>query len=169
MDLIVKLLIYGVILGGIILYFYLQRRQSNRHYLHTFNENFSALDDLVKKSSDLTYDEEVACISYFLESYWIFDGIILPEYLDSLYPEVDQSAWIWEVRALQLRELQSEQRISQQQVDILLDMKKFVLFLETARWPGVSYHEQEFLKESCKKICIYYETMHEVLTLIEQH
>lgn len=169
MDLLVKLLIYGVILGGIIVYFLLQRRQSQRSYLHAFNENFSALDDIIKKMPEVTYDEEVACISYFLESYWIFDGIILPEYLDSLYPDVDQSAQVWEMRAIQLRELQAEQKISQQQVDVLLAMKKFVLLLETARWPGVSYHEQEFLKESCKKICAYYETIHELLTLIEQH
>lgn len=166
MDLLIKLLVYGVAIGCVVAYFLVQRRQQSS-YRRTFNENFKALALLTQKTS-LTHEEEVALISYFLECYWVFEGIIFPDYLDGLYPDIVQSAPAWEVRALQLRELQSEQHISQQQLDVLLDMKNYILYVETVRWPGISFNEEEFYETAKKKIRVYYETMHELLTMMEQ-
>jgi hypothetical protein len=166
MDFFIKILIYFVALGSIIAYFFVQRRQQGS-YRRIFNENFMALGLLTQKSS-LTHDDEVALISYFLECYWVFEGIIFPDYLDGLYPDTVQSASAWEVRALQLRELYSEQKISQHQLDVLLDMKNYILFVETVRWPGISYSEKEFYEKAKKKIYVYFETMRELLAMIEQ-
>lgn len=166
MDLIIRLFIYTVIIGGIVAYFLLQRRNSSRKYRRTFRENLDAVEKLIQKES-LTPEEDEALVSHFLEAYWIFEGIILPEYLDGLYPEVTQIAHSWEVRALQLRELQSEVHLSQHQLDLLLDMKQFALSAETVRWPGSFYNEHEFYHQSRKKIPLYAETIVEFMTIID--
>jgi hypothetical protein len=166
MDLIIRLVIYVVIIGGIVAYFLLQRRHSSRKYRRTFRANLDAVEKLLQKGS-LTPEEDGALVSRFLEAYWIFEGVILPEYLDGLYPEITQSARSWEMRALQLRELQSEDHLSQHQLDLLREMKQFALNAETARWPGVSYNEQEFFEMSNKKIPLYAEIIREFMMLID--
>ena len=80
---------------------------------------------------------------------------------------ISECASSWEEDCLGLQQLLAAEKISQQHLDTLLDMRKFIFYLETAKWPGVPYNEQEFLATCLRQIPRHYETLEELVKLIE--
>lgn len=165
--LIVRLVIYGITVGGILAYYFWHRRQARKNMLRIFHENFNELGALVEKAPQLTREEEEMMIAYFWEVYMVFEGYLLAEYLDTRFPDIAQSAAPWQVRELQYYELLEEHDVNEHQITQLLEMKKCILALEVRDWPGAPYSEEEFFQAHKQKIPLYYETLRELMTLIE--
>ncbi len=164
----IRILLYAIAFGGVLAYLYIRRKRSSGKFLQDFKENLHELGALVNLLPNLGFDEKLMMIQVFWDAYWVFDGIILQAYIEESGVVTSPTAGSWEERCLDLYQMFLDQKISQQQLDMLLDMKTFVFSLETAQWPGVPYDEQEFVETCMKKIPFYYEMMDELVTTIEE-
>ncbi len=169
MDMLIfRVILYVVTPIGVLLYIYMQRRRSNAKIHQAFKENLDELGMLVNELPTLTDDDIFTMTQLFWNCYCLFDSVMLEEYLKQCGVVVPENASSWEERSFALKQLGSMDKISTQHLDALLDMRKFIFYLETATWPGVPYDEREFLETCAKKIPFYYETIKELVSLMEE-
>jgi len=161
------MLIYGVVVGSVLVYFFWYRWHARGSMHRMFKENFIELGTLIEKLPLLTEQEQDSLLAHFWLVGIIFDSHLLPEYLDAHLPEIVRTAPAWEVRRLQLQELVEEHKISEQHTAVLSQMKAFLLAMETHGWPGTFSHEKDTFHEGKHTVPLYYETIKEFMMMIE--